>query len=128
MEIKNRFSVTAERKKRSFNREVLKKAIEAKRSDKRLHFAYTQVLLKEQSDNTEEVIYHLERSFGPGDSNYRARLLLGKQFYMCGRVNDSKGVFRQLDKARVSPFVRNRIQEPLDGRFNGRVIKLEANY
>ena len=45
---------------------VLKKALEANRTDRRLHFAYATLLRKSPEASNEELIYHLQRSFTEG--------------------------------------------------------------
>lgn len=107
---------------------VLRKAIEANRSDRRLHFAYAQLLVDDDGANQEEVVYHLDRSFAPGDTNFQARLLLGRQYYIAKDFEKSKAVFRELSKMRAPAEVRNRLYRPLETQFNGTVTKVEAAY
>ena len=62
--------------------QVLRKAIDAHPGDRRLHFAYSRVLLAGDAPSGDELLYHLQRSFTPGDSNYDAQLLYGRQLFI----------------------------------------------
>ncbi len=107
---------------------ILHKAIEANRNDRRLNFAYARLLIDEQDPDHDKIIYHLIRSFVPGDSNYQARLLLGRQYYVAGSFSESKDVFQKLERMRASAEVRNSLHFPLDTEFKGVVTRVEATY
>jgi hypothetical protein len=109
-------------------KKVFKKAIDANRNDRRLHFGYAQLLVDEVGSNHEEIVYHLERSFAPGDSNFQARLLLGRQYYIVNEFQRSKSVFNELSEMRASSDVRGRIYHSLENPFRGTVVKLESSY
>jgi tetratricopeptide (TPR) repeat protein len=109
-------------------KKVFKKALDANRNDRRLHFGYAQLLVDEIGSSHDEIVYHLERSFAPGDSNFQARLLLGRQYYLANDFPKSKDVFKELSKMRASSEVRTRIYRPLETLFSGTVVKLEASY
>ena len=64
---------------------------------------------------TDEVEYHLQRSFSSGDSNYHAQLLYARQLYVRGDVNGAKERFRTLAAAKVGPDIRSRMRYPLEG-------------
>ncbi|MGO9273645.1 MAG: tetratricopeptide repeat protein [Terriglobia bacterium] len=107
---------------------VLKEALEANRTDRRLHFAYATILRRSPETSNEELIYHLQRSFTEGDSNYDAQLLYGRQLFIAGNLPASQQVFRRLRTARVPPETRHKLLYPIDGVFTGRVAGLEASY
>lgn len=107
---------------------VLRKAIEANRNDRRLHFGYAQLLVDDGESNYDEIVYHLERSFAPGDTSFQARLLLGREHYVANQFEKSKEVFRELSKMRAPAEVRNRLYRPLETEFTGTVTKVEATY
>ena len=108
---------------------ALRKAIEANRNDRKLNFWYAQLLLEGNTDsNSDEIIYHLGRSFAPGDSNHQARLLLGRQHFITNDLDASKEIFRDLAKIRAPAEVRNRINRPINSEFRGTVTKLEATF
>lgn len=107
---------------------VLKKAIEANRNDRKLHFGYAYLLVDAEGSSHDEIVYHLDRSFAPGDTNFQARLLLGRQHYIAKDFERSKEVFRELSKMRAPAEVRNRLYRPLASDFTGTVTKVEATY
>jgi cytochrome c-type biogenesis protein CcmH/NrfG len=116
------------RRELSEAQQVLRTAIDAHPGDRRLHFAYARVLLAGDAPSGDELAYHLQRSFTPGDSNYDAQLLYGRQLFINGERDASRGIFRTLSEARVDPDYKDALLYPLQERFRGAVIKIEASY
>lgn len=114
--------------KRSAARETLRRAIEANRNDRGLHFSFAQLLLQESSPVDGEILYHLQRSYSPGDTNYEAQLLYGRELFRTGDLENSKKVFKQLSNARVAPEFRDQLLHPLPRRVHGTVKRIEATY
>jgi tetratricopeptide (TPR) repeat protein len=108
--------------------DVLRKALEASTTDRGLHFAYATALSATPGHQPEEVLYHLQRSFIPGDSNYEARLLYGRQLFVLHRYEESKAVFKDLKQSPVSPFLRDRVRFLLPQSYHGSVRRLEVTY
>ena len=108
--------------------DTLKKAIEAKRDDKSLHFAYAKLLLESPGHSSDNVLYHLKRAFAPGDTNYQAQLLYGRQLFVAGEIEESRKIFRDLTKARVPSELRDRLLYELDDVYHGQIVRLEAAY
>jgi tetratricopeptide (TPR) repeat protein len=67
-------------------REVLEAALGANGGDRRLHHAYAKLLISTNATG-ERILYHLQRSFAVGDSNYDARVLYARQLYISGDPN-----------------------------------------
>ena len=108
---------------------VLKKGLDANSADKRLHFAYGKLLMKSQTKNDDELIYHFSRAFTYGDTNYDAQLLYGRQLFIKGELGASRQVFDTLSKARVSPQLRNKLHYPLvEEIFSGKIWRVETNH
>jgi len=108
---------------------ILRDALEANANDKQLHFVYAQLLLKHSEGAADgEIVYHLKRSFSPGDANHEARLLYARQLYIAGDTEGSKLIFQELRNARIAPQFKDKIQYPLDDTFYGRVRRKEASY
>jgi tetratricopeptide (TPR) repeat protein len=108
---------------------VLRKGLEANNADKRLHFAYGKLLMDSQTNVGDELLYHFQRSYTRGDSNYDAQLLYGRELFVTGDVAASRLVFEGLSKVRVSPQLRNRLHYKIvDKRFSGKIWKVETNY
>ncbi len=108
--------------------EVLQKALGANPGDQKLHYAYANFLRTTNSPKDEELLYHLQRSFTPGDTNYDAQLLYGRQLFISGDLNGAKKVFEQLGKAKVGPELRSKLLYPIDKTYRGTVSRLEATY
>jgi tetratricopeptide (TPR) repeat protein len=106
---------------------VVETALGGNAGDKKLNYLYSKLLL-ETGGGPEELIYHLRRSFVQGDSNYDAQLLYGRQLFISGLRAESKQLFSELGKARISSEARDRILYPLDQTFNGQITRLEAVY
>jgi tetratricopeptide (TPR) repeat protein len=106
---------------------VIKQALGGNAGDKRLNYIYSKLLL-ETGGSTEELVYHLRRSFVLGDNNHDAQLLYGRQLFINGLRAESRQLFGELGKVRISAEVRDRILYPLDQTFHGQVAKIEAVY
>ncbi len=107
--------------------DTLKKAIEAKRDDKSLHFAYARLLMESPRQSSDNVLYHLKRAFAPGDTNYHAQLLYGRQLFIAGE-DESRKIFHELAKARVSSELRDELLYELGDVYHGQIVRLEATY
>ena len=89
---------------------------------------YGKLLLQYDIGEIDDQIFHFRRSFTPGDSNYEAQLLYGRQLFVAGRFDESRDVFRSLKKARVANTIRRRQTYALPGDFVGTVTRSEAWY
>jgi tetratricopeptide (TPR) repeat protein len=107
---------------------VFQAALAANNNEHRLHYAYSKMLIERGEAKTETVLYHLQRSFLPGDSNFDAQLLFGRQLFISGDFEKSKQIFGQLKTARASPQVRFALYYPLDQEYRGEVTRMEATY
>jgi tetratricopeptide (TPR) repeat protein len=107
---------------------VLEKAIGANNSDQRLHYAYAKLLMRSPGKESDELIYHLRRSFTDGDQNYDARILYGRQLFVNSEFDESRRIFDSLRKLRLAPGVRNKLVYPIEGKSEGHIRKLEPNY
>jgi cold shock CspA family protein len=107
---------------------VLVNALAANSNSHELHYAYAKLILASDNPNLEELKYHLRHSFTPGDTNYEAQLLYGRQLFLSGQLEESKNVFRDLERVRMSPENKNRIGYHDNRVFQGAVSKLEFSY
>jgi cold shock CspA family protein/tetratricopeptide (TPR) repeat protein len=108
---------------------MLKRALDANGSDKRLHYTYARLLVETRPEDGEDIAYHLQRSFTEGDNNYEAQLLFGRQLFLNGRLEDSRKVFRRLAGARVALETKNRLLRPINGRrFEGRMSRPQGSF
>jgi hypothetical protein len=106
---------------------VIKQALGSNAGDKKLNYIYSKLLL-DTGGTPDELLYHLRRSFVPGDNNHDAQLLYGRQLFIGGMRSESKQVFADLGKARIPAEARDRILYPLGQHFHGQVSRLEAVY
>jgi cold shock CspA family protein len=107
---------------------VLQSALEANPAERRLHYSYAKLLRLQEGTKGEELAYHLQRAFTPGDANYDAQLLYGRQLFINGDRDGSKVVFARLRNALVPSDVRDRLLYPLDQTFRGSIARMEATY
>jgi hypothetical protein len=108
--------------------DTLKAALDANPGDRRLHFAYARGLMDADRATAGQLAYHLKRSFTPGDANYDAQILYGRQLFIDGHVGESIAFFRACGTAKVGPEVREGLLYPLADSFEGTVTKIEASY
>ena len=108
--------------------EVLIKALEANRSNPRLHYAYGEFLMRNNLGNDTDLEYHFRLAYSPGDHNYKAQLLHGRQLFIMGKFDASRGVFKQLARAKLPPHVKIEHAYPLDRDFTGSIDQVEAYY
>src|SRR3989338_7183047 len=106
---------------------TLKKAIDAKPGEKRLHYAYARLLLLFKDTTDEELMHHLRRAFTDGDNNYDAQLLYGRQLFLKGDIS-YKNIFRDLSGARINPELKIKLRYPIDKIFTGAVVRLESTF
>jgi cold shock CspA family protein len=110
-------------------RTILEKALAATNAEPRLHYAYAKLLMRIKADSPETLLYHLQRSFRDGDSNYDAQVLYGRQLFLMKDYDGSRRVFAKLSEARLGPTQRNKLLYPIEGQlFQGQVVKREAGY
>ncbi len=107
---------------------VLKDALDANRGNTRLHLAYGKLLLRHGLGNNDDLIFHFRHAYSPGDNNYDAQLLHGRQLFVGGRFDEARDVFRVLKRVPLPISVKRSHTFPLDGEFVGVVDRLEAWY
>jgi tetratricopeptide (TPR) repeat protein len=109
-------------------RTTLKTALDANPGERKLHYAYAELLLKVESSDANEITYHLQRSFTPGDRNYQAQLLYGRQLFINGNRTASKEIFNRLREAKIGAEYRDNLQLPLQETFRGSIARIEATF
>ncbi|UEX78761.1 P-loop NTPase [Spiribacter halobius] len=91
-------------------RATLKKALDARRADHKLNFAYAELLRQTGTSTSQELMYFYRRAFTPGDDNFQAQFWFARYSIEAG---DDQGV----DKARD---IFNRLRDvpiPFDTRI-----------
>lgn len=112
----------------ALGRKVLEDALGANQGDRRLHYAYAKLLLADGGTSNEVLLYHLQRSFSPGDSNFDAQLLYARQLFVAGDLEKSKKVFLHLRDASLGAELKTKLLYPLDSVFRGEITRVEASY
>jgi tetratricopeptide (TPR) repeat protein/cold shock CspA family protein len=107
---------------------ILRKALEAKSGDQKLHFSYAQMLIDGKLGSNDDILYHLERSYSAGDQNYEAQFLHARQLFLLAKHQESRKLFTHLKSVRIPPAIRREIRYPLEPRFAGIVSRLESSY
>ena len=107
---------------------VLKRAIEANSTKKELHYTYGKLLLESDTGSSDSLEYHFRRSYSPGDKNYDAQLLHGRQLYVNGNYEESKKIFDVLGSVRLPFKLKMAHKYPVDDIFNGEVSVIEATF
>jgi hypothetical protein len=83
---------------------------------------------------TEEILYHLRRSFSPGDKNYQAQFLYGRELCIADQYEDAKPIFAKLKEAKVSFRQKSEIKRHLMDdkgerkRLEGTVVYLRPSF
>jgi tetratricopeptide (TPR) repeat protein len=109
-------------------KDVLKKGLDANNNSHELHYYYAKLLLSTEQSNSEEIRYHLRRSFSTGDANYDAQILYARELYLSGQLDESKVIFDSLHHVRLSPDNINQIRYPLEKESQGYIAKIETTY
>ena len=109
-------------------RSTLQSGLDSSPGDKKLHYALARFLMQNEPGAMDEIEHHLRRAFTEGDRNYDAQLLYARQLYAMGDVDGAKQRFRTLRSVKIGPDVRDKVRYPLEGRFSGRLVRLEATY
>ncbi|HEX8237237.1 MAG TPA: SIR2 family protein [Abditibacteriaceae bacterium] len=107
---------------------ILEAALNANDRERKLHYAYAKLLIRNNEGTTDSLLHHLARSFSQGDDNYDAQLLYGRELFVANRRDEYKAVFKQLSLALVDPETKTRLLYPLKQIFAGTVTKIEAYY
>jgi cold shock CspA family protein/tetratricopeptide (TPR) repeat protein len=110
-------------------RAVLQKAVDAKPNDKQLHFLLGKLLVEHYPSEHDTVIFHLQRSFSPGDQNYLAQLLFGRALYVAGRIAEAAAFFREQRQRRLPSALSFEPMYEISGiMFSGEIVAKHAGF
>lgn len=107
---------------------VFEESIRANPNERRLHFGYARLLISQDCQEQDILLYHLRLSFSPGDQNHRAKLLYARQLYLAGEYESAADLFRELSKANVSYEMKIEPHYPVMGERRGRILRKESRY
>ena len=108
--------------------DILRRALDANSNRKELHYAYAKLLMTYPGASAEELEYHLQRAYSPGDRNFDAQLLHARQLYIGGSFDEAKRLFRAIASARVPAVLKFQPRYPIDHTYSGEVRAVEASY
>ncbi len=93
--------------------QVLQKSLEFNPGSPDIHYDFAMCLLESSPDadqtKGDELLYHLRRSFSPGDKNLQAQFWYARQLALGGKFDDARPIFRELTESKV-PF-REKIEQ-----------------
>ena len=112
--------------------EVLQQSLSKGVDSKGLHLAMAKILRAVDSAEG-RILDHLRRAFVPGDLNFEAQFLYGRELFLAKSTDESKAVFARLNQRAPGRF-RNAVSElakQADGNvaeFSGVVARKEQGY
>ncbi|MBM69913.1 MAG: hypothetical protein CME43_10590 [Haliea sp.] len=115
---------------------VLKTSLDQRRGDKRLNFAYGELLRKTVSGSSDRKAYYYQRAFAPGDQNYQAQFWFARfalESTDTKLLEKSISAFSSLRRARVSHEMRIKVRDIFGEyenpkRIRGSLVRKAATY
>lgn len=114
--------------------ECLKTTLKLNPSDKNINYLIAQYHEKLHPDDHEDITHYYRRSFTKNDINYNAQFRYARALYLKGEKEESKTVFEDLSKVRLSPRIKNTatgIMMDIKNKvlpFTGKIVSLESNF
>lgn len=108
--------------------DILKRALNARPTDKRLHYDYARALIDVEAADADEVVYHLRNAYSPGDHNFDAQLLHAREMYKKGETDECGALLSKMSNVAVPWEQKVIIHYPLSGVFSGSVSHIEGSY
>lgn len=118
--------------------EVLRKSMEYNPGAQDLHYDLAMIMMDRAPDadqtQLDQILYHLRRSFSPGDKSFQAQFWYARQLCLADRFDEAKAIFDRLEqlplpfhqKAEVRGIVKDGNGSPR--RFSGRVLSFKTTY
>lgn len=98
---------------------VLEKCLSTNTTSKEAHLELAKIYIQsDEAGKSNEISYHLKRSFTDGDSNLQAQLLYYRHEFLYGNKDDALAGFKRLGEARTASSFRNKIQYPAKSSDN----------
>ncbi|UEX78019.1 ATP-binding protein [Sediminicurvatus halobius] len=97
--------------------DVLGRALDRRRADRRLHFYYGEILRRVGADKS-ELSYHYRRAYTPGDRNYEAKFWDARYAIESddpAERNRALDIFRELQRSRISYAARSKVRDLMGG-------------
>lgn len=109
-------------------KKILEAALDSNPNEASVHFAYAKLLIDYDLGAGDPVLYYLKRSFNPGDRNYLAQILYGRQLFIMGKTNESIEFFKGVHSFRCPPAIRDELRYTMDKIFSGEIKTKEVGY
>jgi tetratricopeptide (TPR) repeat protein len=112
--------------------EVLDTSLRKGADSKSAHFAMAKII-EETGGAQSRIIEHLRKSFVPGDMNFEAQFLYGRELFLAKSIEDAKTVFERLNEKAPGRFrtTASALAKQADGQpsdLNGMMTKKEEGY
>jgi tetratricopeptide (TPR) repeat protein len=112
--------------------EVLEQCLRTGTQSKDVHLTLANIL-RQINGEQGRIIENLRKGFVPGDTNFEAQFLYGRELFLAKSTNDAKEVFARLDERAPGRFrtAASEIATLPNGRyadFNGSVSRKEEGY
>ena len=116
--------------------EVLQRALETRRADHRLNFAYGEWLRAKEEASPRDIAYFYQRAFTPGDKNYQAQFWFAR-FALESReeklVEKAVAIYKTLRSVQIDHAMRVKIRDHYGGKdspkqLRGRLIRRGATF
>jgi len=107
---------------------VLRQALDVNPTDRPLRYAYARLLLEDPKADSGAVLYHIGRSYNPGDRNYDAQILHIRELYRQGQIGQYRDLVFALSRYRAPFHLRRQPQWKLEDFFTGTIQTVEAGY
>jgi tetratricopeptide (TPR) repeat protein len=93
---------------------TLRTSIESNPSSRELHYDIALTILESGPDadqkQSEEILYHLRRSFSPGDKNYHAQFWYARELCLVNKFEDARPIFATLSEARLPYYDKTEVR------------------
>lgn len=102
--------------------DVLRQTLEANPSDRQAHYRLALTLMKEKSPDTTSILYHLRRSFAPGDRNFDSQFWYARFAFESGDpdlLREAKDLFTHLRGTALPMSYEERVLIRAHAQHNG---------
>lgn len=108
---------------------TLRASLEANPGSSEIQFSLAKALMATAPDadqtQSDEILYHLRRSFTPGDKNLQGQFLYARELCLVGKYEEAKAIFARLGEAKV-PYQQKREPTAYLLASDGTKLKLDG--
>lgn len=107
--------------------ETIKTTLNFQPADKDLNYKMAMYLDKKDSNNINDVLFYLKRSFTNGDNRYHAQFWYARALYLNNQQVEALAIFRELKLLNLDPKIKYQPRGVLSELFEGEVSDLSLN-